>query len=78
MRMAATDLGLPALGQQQIRTLLWEARNGDAGPVQPLTPDQPLSLAPTPWLLELVAGIIDPGEVAEEVVRREAVEEAGE
>ncbi|HHQ4762786.1 TPA: ADP-ribose diphosphatase [Aeromonas veronii] len=31
----------------------------------------------TPWLLELVAGIIDPGEVAEEVVRREAVEEAG-
>ncbi|MBL0445121.1 ADP-ribose diphosphatase [Aeromonas veronii] len=31
----------------------------------------------TPWLLELVAGIIDPGEVAEDVVRREAVEEAG-
>ncbi|MGY3862826.1 ADP-ribose diphosphatase [Aeromonas lacus] len=31
----------------------------------------------TPWLLELVAGIIDPGEIAEEVVRREAVEEAG-
>jgi len=34
--------------------------------------------APTsPWLLELVAGIIEAGEAPEEVVRREAVEEAG-
>lgn len=31
----------------------------------------------TPWLLELVAGIIDPGETPEDVARREAVEEAG-
>ena len=30
-----------------------------------------------PWLLEIVAGMIEPGEQAEEVVRREAVEEAG-
>lgn len=30
-----------------------------------------------PWLLEFIAGIIDEGESAEEVVRREAVEEAG-
>lgn len=30
-----------------------------------------------PWLLEIVAGIIDPGEQPEQVVRREAVEEAG-
>lgn len=52
MRMAAQDLELPALSQQDIRSLLWEARNGEAGPVQPLTPEQPLSLAPTPWLLE--------------------------
>ncbi len=29
-----------------------------------------------PWLVEIVAGIIDPGETAEEVVRREAWEEA--
>lgn len=29
-----------------------------------------------PWLIEIVAGIIDPGETAEEVVRREAWEEA--
>jgi len=30
-----------------------------------------------PWLVEIVAGVIDPGESAEETVRREAVEEAG-
>jgi ADP-ribose pyrophosphatase len=29
------------------------------------------------WLIEIVAGIIEPGESAEEVVRREAVEECG-
>lgn len=31
----------------------------------------------SPWLLELVAGIVEPGETAEDVARREAVEEAG-
>ncbi|MGO4997997.1 ADP-ribose diphosphatase [Oceanisphaera sp. W20_SRM_FM3] len=31
----------------------------------------------TPWLLEIVAGIVDEGETPEEVVRREAAEEAG-
>lgn len=31
----------------------------------------------SPWLIELIAGIIDPGENPTEVVRREAVEEAG-
>lgn len=30
-----------------------------------------------PWLTETVAGLIDPGENAEEVARRESVEEAG-
>ena len=30
-----------------------------------------------PWLIEIVAGIIEPGEMAEDVVRREASEEAG-
>ncbi|HSD61154.1 MAG TPA: NUDIX domain-containing protein [Burkholderiales bacterium] len=30
-----------------------------------------------PWLLEIVAGLIEPGETAEEVARREALEEAG-
>lgn len=30
-----------------------------------------------PWMLELVAGLLDKGEPPEEVVRREAVEEAG-
>ena len=31
----------------------------------------------SPWLIEIVAGIIDEGETAEEVARREAMEEAG-
>jgi ADP-ribose pyrophosphatase len=30
----------------------------------------------TPWLLEMVAGIIEPGESVEDVARREALEEA--
>lgn len=30
-----------------------------------------------PWLLEVVAGLVEPGEAAEEVARREAREEAG-
>jgi len=32
---------------------------------------------PKPWLLECIAGIIEPGESPEEMVRREAREEAG-
>lgn len=31
----------------------------------------------SPWLLEMVAGIIEPGEVSADVIRREAQEEAG-
>ncbi len=30
----------------------------------------------SPWLLELVAGIVEPGETPEQVARREAIEEA--
>jgi len=30
-----------------------------------------------PWLIEIVAGIVEPGETPEEVARREALEEAG-
>src|SRR5471030_3331582 len=33
--------------------------------------------SPTPWLLELVAGMIEPGESLEHVARRESMEEAG-
>ncbi len=33
--------------------------------------------AESPWLLELVAGVIEPNESAEQVVRRESEEEAG-
>jgi ADP-ribose pyrophosphatase len=29
------------------------------------------------WLIEIVAGIIEPGETAEDVIRREAIEESG-
>lgn len=31
----------------------------------------------TPWLLEMVAGMIEEGESVEDVARREAIEEAG-
>lgn len=34
-------------------------------------------ISETPWLLELVAGMIEEGESVEDVARREAVEEAG-
>ena len=36
-----------------------------------------LTAGADPWLVEIVAGIIEEGESAEEVVRRETVEEAG-
>lgn len=36
-----------------------------------------LATSASPWLLEIVAGIIEPDEEAEEVCRREALEEAG-
>ncbi len=36
-----------------------------------------LATASTPWLMEVVAGIIDDGELAESVCHREASEEAG-
>lgn len=36
-----------------------------------------MSISSGPWLLEIVAGIIEVNEAAEEVVKREAVEEAG-
>ena len=32
---------------------------------------------PAPWLLEVIAGVVEPGEEAPEVARREAMEEAG-
>ena len=32
---------------------------------------------PVPWLVEIVAGAVEPGEAPEEVARREAMEEAG-
>lgn len=36
-----------------------------------------LDSAHGPWLVEVVAGLVEPGERPEEVVRREALEEAG-
>ncbi|MBE1299880.1 MAG: NUDIX domain-containing protein [Alteromonadaceae bacterium] len=36
-----------------------------------------LATSDEPWLLEIVAGVIDPGETAEDVAHREAEEEAG-
>ncbi|MDQ6951822.1 MAG: NUDIX domain-containing protein [Mariprofundales bacterium] len=37
----------------------------------------PVARGDTPWLIEIVAGIIDDGESAAEAARREALEEAG-
>ncbi len=36
-----------------------------------------LAAGVAPWMIEIVAGIVDVGETAEEVARREAMEEAG-
>lgn len=51
----------------------------DAGRVVLIEQIRPGALAAglEPWLLECVAGIIEPGEKPEEVARREAIEEAG-
>jgi ADP-ribose pyrophosphatase len=37
----------------------------------------PYACGEPPWLLEIVAGVIDPGETPEDVARRELMEEAG-
>lgn len=34
-------------------------------------------IKPTPWMLEIIAGAVEPGETHEAVARREALEEAG-
>lgn len=47
------------------------------GALAALNSEPHLEGAFTPWLLEVVAGIIDDGESPETVARREAVEEAG-
>ena len=39
------------------------------------SPDSPAS--DSPWLLEIVAGLIDPGETPEDAIRRESIEETG-
>lgn len=36
-----------------------------------------IDTSPTPWLLEMVAGMIEEGESSEDVARREAMEESG-
>lgn len=36
-----------------------------------------LETSETPWLLEMVAGMIEPGETIDQVARRESMEEAG-
>ena len=51
MREAACSLEL-RIRDDELRTLLWQARNGEEGPVQPLTPADRLNLAPAPWLWE--------------------------
>lgn len=51
MRETAQGLGL-AVRDGELLSYLWQARNGEAGPVQPLTPADRLSLAEAPWLWE--------------------------
>ena len=36
-----------------------------------------LQRSPSPWLMELIAGLMEPGESPEDVARRESLEEAG-
>lgn len=62
---------------------------GDAVAVLPYDPERdevvlieqfrvgPYLRGDNPWMLEIVAGVIDDGETQEQVVRREAMEEAG-
>lgn len=45
--------------------------------IEQFRPGAVLAGDPNPWLIEIVAGIIDAGEAPEQVARREAQEEAG-
>jgi ADP-ribose pyrophosphatase len=74
------------MGQEQVREVF---ERGHAVVVLPYDPVRQqivlveqfrigaLGLADDPWLLEPVAGIVEPGEASADVARREAAEEAG-
>lgn len=56
--------------------LPYDARRDEVVLIEQFRPGA-IHFSDNPWLLELVAGVIEPGEEPEDVARREAQEEAG-
>ena len=59
-----------------VAVLPYDAERGEVVLIEQFRPG-PLDAPTGPWLSEIVAGMIEPGESAEDVARRESVEEAG-
>lgn len=59
-----------------VAVLPYDARNDCLVLIEQFRPGA-IHFSDNPWLMELVAGVIDPGEALEDVARRELREEAG-
>jgi ADP-ribose pyrophosphatase len=62
-------------GLRAVAVLLFDPEQDKIAMVEQLRP-APLARGEDPWMIELVAGIVESGETDEQTIRREAVEEA--
>ena len=63
--------------QPAVGVLLFDPETRQVVMVEQFRPGAMAADDPSPWLLEVVAGLVEPGESVEDVARREAAEESG-
>ncbi|MGY0218457.1 NUDIX domain-containing protein [Endozoicomonadaceae bacterium StTr2] len=63
--------------QPAVGVLLFDPEKQQVVMVEQFRPGAMAADDPSPWLLEVVAGLVEPGESVEDVARREAIEESG-